>query len=183
MPLIVRGPGVPEGEELPHLVLNNDLAPTFADLADAETPNFVDGRSLRPLLANEPPPEDRWRSSLLIQAAPDPGTAGAPPLSGDPPPEDRRNVPGEWGRPGFQAVRTGDRLYVEYATGERELYGLREDPHQLDNLYGTADTELLRGLEERLAALRDCSGSECREAEEGPGPGPGARTSKNRVGS
>src|SRR5215216_5775766 len=47
VPLIVRGPGVPEGETLPHMVLNNDLAPTFADLAGAEPPSFVDGRSLK----------------------------------------------------------------------------------------------------------------------------------------
>src|SRR3712207_3071409 len=32
VPLIVRDPGVPEGRELEHLALNNDLAPTFADL-------------------------------------------------------------------------------------------------------------------------------------------------------
>src|SRR5215211_2475098 len=49
VPLIVQGPGVPEGRTLPHLVLNNDLAPTFADLAGAKTPSFVDGRSLEPL--------------------------------------------------------------------------------------------------------------------------------------
>src|SRR3712207_8954197 len=30
VPLIVRGPRVPAGRTLEHLVLNNDLAPTFA---------------------------------------------------------------------------------------------------------------------------------------------------------
>src|SRR3712207_421461 len=38
VPLIVRGPGVPEGQNLEHLVLNNDLAPTFAELGGAEAP-------------------------------------------------------------------------------------------------------------------------------------------------
>src|SRR4028118_230185 len=56
VPLGVRGPGVPEGEKLPHMVLNNDLAPTFADLAGVDPPKFVDGRSLAPLLAETPPP-------------------------------------------------------------------------------------------------------------------------------
>ena len=55
VPLIVRGPGVPEGRTLPHLVLNNDFAPTFADLAGAKTPYFVDGRSLVPLLTDDLP--------------------------------------------------------------------------------------------------------------------------------
>jgi N-acetylglucosamine-6-sulfatase len=34
VPLIVRGPGVPEDKKLEHLVLNNDFAPTIAELAD-----------------------------------------------------------------------------------------------------------------------------------------------------
>ena len=45
VPLIVRGPGVPEGRELEHLALNNDLAPTFADLSGVTPPDFVDARS------------------------------------------------------------------------------------------------------------------------------------------
>ena len=65
-------------------------------------------------------------------------------------------------------MRTGNGLYVEYATGERELYDLGEDPYQLDNRYGRTDPESLRRLEGRLAALRGCSGSGCRAAEEGP---------------
>ena len=56
VPLVVRGPGVPEGKTLSHSVLNNDLAPTFADLAGAKIPSFVDGRSLAPLLDGEPTP-------------------------------------------------------------------------------------------------------------------------------
>jgi N-acetylglucosamine-6-sulfatase len=45
VPLIVRGPGVPEGRELEHLALNNDLAPTFADLGGVTPPRFR-GRTL-----------------------------------------------------------------------------------------------------------------------------------------
>ena len=45
VPLIVRGPGVPEGRELEHLVLNNDLAPTFVDLGGVTPPRFR-GRTL-----------------------------------------------------------------------------------------------------------------------------------------
>jgi len=170
VPLIVRGPGVPAGRTLPHLVLNNDLAPTFADLAGADPPGFVDGRSLEPLLRDDPPPTDDWRSAFLVEAATEMGPTGGPPLSGDPLPENWRQVPREyWGRPGLEAVRTGDLLYVEYGDGERELYDLREDPHQLENLYETADPEVLRNLRIRLAALRDCAGSDCRAAEEEPG--------------
>jgi arylsulfatase A-like enzyme len=166
VPLIVSGPGVPEGAKLPHMVLNNDLAPTFADLAGADAPGFVDGRSLAPLLDGTPTPEADWRQRFLVEGATELGPTSVPPLSGDPLPEGWRNAPsGGWGRPRFEAVRTEDRLYVEYANGERELYDLREDPHQLNNRYGTADSGLPRSMSEQLAALRGCSGQGCRAGE------------------
>jgi N-acetylglucosamine-6-sulfatase len=168
VPLMVRGPGVPEGKKLPHTVLNNDLAPTFADLAGADPPKFVDGRSLAPLLDGTPTPEEDWRRRFLVEAATELGPTAVPPLSGDPLPEDRRRAPREeWGRPGLEAVRTGDHLYVEYDNGERELYDLRKDPYQLNDRYEAAQPELVRRLRGRLGALRGCSGDDCRVAENG----------------
>ena len=169
VPLVVRGPGVPGGKTLPHTVLNNDLAPTFAELAGADTPKFVDGRSLVPLLGRGPPPVDGWRAAFLVEAATELGPGAIPPLSGDPLPDYWRKVPRAeyWGRPGLEAVRTEDRLYVEYGDGEHELYDLSEDPHQLNNLYEKADPALLARLRGRLAALRGCLGSGCRAAERG----------------
>jgi N-acetylglucosamine-6-sulfatase len=169
VPLIVRGPGVPEGRKLEHLVLNNDLAPTFADLAGAEVPPFVDGRSLGPLLTDNPPPPDDWRHAFLVEAAAEWIRGFDPPLSGDQLPDDRRHAPREdWGRPGLKAIRTKEHLYVEYETGERELYYLKKDSYQLDNAYEDADPELLSHLQRRLAALRGCSETTCRAAETTP---------------
>jgi arylsulfatase A-like enzyme len=167
--LIVRGPGVPEGLTLEHLVLNNDLAPTFADLAGAKVPSFVDGRSLAPLLDGDPPAEDNWRSAFLVEAATELApTAAIPPLSGDRLPEDWWRAPREdWGRPGFEALRTGNHLYVEYGTGERELYDLRKDPYQLENIYSSATDKLARRFEAELAVLRRCRAEGCRAAEGG----------------
>jgi arylsulfatase A-like enzyme len=183
VPLIVRGPGVPEGRKLEHLVLNNDLAPTFAELGGAEAPSFVDGRSLVPLLGDEPPSVDEWRQAFLVEAMAE--SAEVPPsvddseliplLSGDiQPPEDmRRSSPldqaplKEAGRPGLVAVRTADRLYVEYETGESELYNLDEDPYELNNVYEETELERLWRLEESLDALRECAGEDCLDAEEG----------------
>jgi N-acetylglucosamine-6-sulfatase len=171
VPLIVRGPDVPEGKKLEHLVLNNDLAPTFAELGGAEVPSFVDGRSLVPLMGDEPPSVDDWRRAFLVEAATELGRAeadptvddGSPelPLSGDPSPER------QWGHPALEALRTEDGLYVEYETGERELYDLREDPYQLDNRYEIAAPDLIRHAEGWLEALRGCTGATCRTAEDG----------------
>jgi arylsulfatase A-like enzyme len=184
VPLVVRGPGVPEGEKLPHLVLNNDLAPTFADLAGAKIPSFVDGRSLAPLLDGEPTPTKDWRQSFVVEAIAERGGVAQPPfvnessvrplLTGDPLPKDWRRTSTAiaelsegWGRPWLKALRTKNYLFVEYKTGEHELYDLRKDPHQLHNSYETASPEHLQRLEARLDALRQCDGAECRVAENG----------------
>jgi membrane-anchored protein YejM (alkaline phosphatase superfamily) len=55
VPLLIRGPSVPQGATRPQMALNNDLAPTFAELAGVASPAFVDGRSLMPLLSASPP--------------------------------------------------------------------------------------------------------------------------------
>jgi N-acetylglucosamine-6-sulfatase len=184
VPLIVRGPGVPEGRTLPHLVLNNDFAPTFADLAGAKTPSFVDGRSLVPLLTDDLPSPNNWRQAFLVEAAASEGRGPPSPLAdegsikplltGDPLPEGWRRAAqsGEWsrvnwGRPRLEAIRTAEHLYVEYETGERELYDLEEDPYEVHNLYENAGSDLVRRAEGRLAALRGCSGADCRAAESG----------------
>jgi N-acetylglucosamine-6-sulfatase len=184
VPLIVRGPGVPKGAEREQLVLNNDLAPTFAQIGGAPVPRFVDGRALNPLLTDDPPPPQEWRSAFLVEAAseltgPEAPAIGAdwvrPALSGDPWPNDWRErlaeggvKPQDWGRPALEAIRTQSYLYVEYDTGERELYDLERDPYELKNIYEGADPGLLRRLQERLGALRGCAGDACRAAEDGP---------------
>jgi N-acetylglucosamine-6-sulfatase len=182
VPLIVRGPGVPEGVKLEHLVLNNDLAPTFADLGGVAPPDFVDGRSLVPLLGANPPPADEWRQAYLVEAMAE--VTGTPSLAddntprlltGDPwPYEDSRRSSllerpslEDAGRPGLQAVRTQDHLYVEYESGESELYDLEEDPYELDNVYEETELEYLWRLEGWLDALRECVGEECRAVEDG----------------
>ncbi|MEJ7841868.1 MAG: sulfatase [Rubrobacter sp.] len=105
VPLIVRGPGVPAGRTDSRLVANVDLAPTFADWAEAETPSFVDGRSLVPVLSD---PKAPWRTRLLFEHR----------LGGN----------------AYDAIRTSsDEVYIEYPrTGETEYYDLTEDPYQLE---------------------------------------------------
>jgi N-acetylglucosamine-6-sulfatase len=142
VPLIVRGPGVPENTVQQHMVLNNDLAPTFAELGGAEVPSFVDGRSFVPLLRSSPP--SNWRSAFLAEGS----RAGR-----------------DSNKPAYEAVRTEDHLWVEYANGERELYDLREDPDELTSLHETAPDDLKEDLSSRLDELRDCAAKGCRSAE------------------
>ncbi len=72
-----------------------------------------------------------------------------------------------WSEDGdFTSLQTPDHIYTEYTSGERELYDLRADPHELDNLADEpATSDLLEELGRRLEALRDCSGDGCRPGE------------------
>ncbi|MDQ3572980.1 MAG: sulfatase-like hydrolase/transferase [Actinomycetota bacterium] len=66
----------------------------------------------------------------------------------------------------YDAIRTDRYLWVEHNTGERELYDLHKDPHQLESRHRPNDNPpypmVGRRLEERLAALRNCVGETCR---------------------
>jgi N-acetylglucosamine-6-sulfatase len=104
-PLAIRGPGITEGQNVGGMVLNIDLAPTFAAWAGIEVPDFVDGRSLVPLLDD---PEIPWRRSFLIQRL---GLEA-----------DERLKPGN-----ALAIRTERYTYVAYNTGE-QTRSARETP-------------------------------------------------------
>jgi N-acetylglucosamine-6-sulfatase len=140
VPLIVRGPGVPRGTVREQLVSNTDWAPTIAEWAGTQPADFVDGRSFASLLSQNPPRD--WRKRLLIEFF-----------------LQRKNE-------GFRGLRTSHgKTYVEYGNGEQELYDIDEDPYQLDSIHDSVEQSLLTGLHDRLETLEDCSGEECRTAE------------------
>ncbi|MNQ82692.1 Arylsulfatase [compost metagenome] len=53
IPLILRGPCVPEGKQLYALASNIDIFPTVASLCNVELPEETEGRSLQPILVDE----------------------------------------------------------------------------------------------------------------------------------
>ncbi|MBW3634489.1 MAG: sulfatase [Chloroflexi bacterium] len=145
VPLVVRGPAVPPGQTIQALASQADLAPTFATWADATIPNFVDGRSLVPLLDGGTIPS--WRQTALVEHYTDRGE-------------------GSTKNPGFNAMRGEEFSYIEYSTGERELYDLEQDPFQLDNLAATGNPDLVDDLSKRLAAMTTCAGGQCQAVED-----------------
>jgi N-acetylglucosamine-6-sulfatase len=165
VPLMIRIPGAAPGgaplvPQVHEQVANIDLAPTFLDLAGADscTPDgpdggseedcrVMDGRSLMPLLSRTPgwPPS----RALLVEydGAGSKGTSSCK----------------------YDGIRLPGRFYVEHVeipdplTGicheadEAELYDLSADPYQLENIYPT-DKDTAAVLETRLARLRGCTG-------------------------
>lgn len=130
VPLVIRYDAMGHGRRIDqHISLNIDLAPTIAEAAGA-LPAATDGRSLIPLLGSVP--LENWRKDFLIEHL-----------------EGRNPVP-TW-----CAVRTERHLYVQYRTGEQELYDLAVDPFQLQNLCANRmpDSVPLESLKTRLSEL------------------------------
>ncbi len=137
VPLLVRGPGVPHGQKRGQIVANTDWAPTIADWAGVQPPDFVDGSSFSPLLGSSPPP---WRERLLVEFL--------------------------YSMHIFRTVRTSvDTAYVEYENGDQELYDLDTDPYQLENAYQDADPAAIANLNDQLKRLEGCARDACRTAE------------------
>lgn len=106
VPLAISVPGS-EGDPSDELASNLDIAPTLAALAGVTPPFRFAGRDL-----TGPSPAGVLEPWVPL------GWAGGP------------NVPA------WRGVRTKDRVYIRWITGEEEVYDLRRDPGQLVNLAG-----------------------------------------------
>ena len=132
VPFIVYAPGYFPARTDDHLVANIDLAPTFVDLAGGAIPKSIDGESMLPLLKDS---HAAWRDDLLFEHWPTEEGVGSM-------------------IPEFHAVRNSQWKYVEYSTGEKELYDLVNDPFELNNLAGKQKyQEIEAKLAARLAEL------------------------------
>ena len=200
VPLMVRGPGVPAGDHVHALTGNIDLAPTFAAIAGAKAPSARDGRSLLGL-AQDPDSASSWsRNAFLVEHRRDVGKvkrSGDLPLEPSDPEADAKiaamAAPSEvthrsadskvlrrsHGVPDYDAVRTTRWLYVEYADGQKELYDLRADPDEQENLAGAGHVSVEATLHRRLVALQQCAGASCRRS----GSGSAARQVSVAAGS
>jgi arylsulfatase A-like enzyme len=150
LPLFVWSANLPAGKTIEKIVGNVDLAPTFAELAGATIPDFVDGRSFAKLLHWELKTSDSWRQAFLLEHW----------LA-------KTTIPMI---PEFSGIRTSSCTYVEYSTGERELYDLKQDPNQLENIASVIKIDAIKYFSQLLSQLRKCRGKSCRQIEARPLP-------------
>jgi arylsulfatase A-like enzyme len=159
LPLLIRGPGIRANSSSEQLVANVDLAPTIVELAGARADRSFDGRTLVPFWTRT---ALRTRRPILLESF-----AKATVID---PVGERRGERRRWATPSIAApaenylgVRLDGYKYVEYETGDRELYDLRRDPYELRNVVTERRYARVRAfLRRQLRRLEDCHGKECR---------------------
>ena len=181
MPLLIRGPGIQPGSSTGELTANIDIAPTLLELAGTQATKSVDGRSLVPYMED---PELRSRRPILFESfvetsdveghgeipeegAEAAGASGARASSAGrasasagararasllAPPKD------------YAGIRLGPYKYIAWPSGEKELYNINRDPHELNSLHKVPNFFPIRNfLHRQMKRLLDCTGSVCRE--------------------
>ncbi|NRB73793.1 MAG: sulfatase [Verrucomicrobiales bacterium] len=135
IPMLLRYPkGVKGGQTLTEVVANIDVAPTMLDFAGVEVPEYMDGRSMKPLVTGE---SDEWRDYLLYEYYWE------------------RNYPHT---PTTHAV-LGERFkYIRYhgVWDVDELFDLEKDPEERINLINDPEyAETVEKLNQRLFELME----------------------------
>jgi len=155
VPLLIRGPGIPRGQVRTDPFTLIDFAPTILDAAGVQVPPSVDGESLLGVAKRG---NRGWDRGILTETGPRL-------VSQDAEESDNflQNASGPSPLRFSQGVRTGDYLYVEHASRERELYDLRSDPREVTNLVDRPGMRsVVRLLAHELDLLRNCKGAACR---------------------
>lgn len=131
-PLVAYLPGGKQGD-VPQMVQNIDYAPTILDLAGVEIPRDIQGESFLPLLQGKKMPD--WRKSLYYHFY---------------------EYPGEHAVRRHYGVRTQRYSLIHFYNDidTWELYDLKKDPMQMNNIYGKKGTEkLTKKLKDELKRL------------------------------
>ncbi len=156
VPGILIGPGIPHGRTSRELVSNIDLAPTILQVAGVS--EDLDGRSLLPFADN---PRKRTRRPLVIESFRDPNPKKTKFQKGNSRTE----------APNYQALVAGHYKVVRYTTGDRELYDLKRDPNELNNVFASHRYARVRAFMIRWLKVFDgCSRESCRRQIPKPPP-------------
>jgi N-acetylglucosamine-6-sulfatase len=175
LPLLMRGPGIAPGTATGELVSQVDVAPTILELAGASPDKSIDGRSLVPFMRD---PALRTRRPLLFESFVETndveanGQPGAVPAEPEPGPAARPSTAKRDGASAsivappkdYVGIRLGPYKYIEWPSGEKELYDINKDPHELNNLIRVRNLSPIRAfLHAELTRLADCNGRKCQQ--------------------
>ena len=133
VPLMIYDPRVKEHRDVADMALNIDVTATILDLAGIEIPSGYHGKSLVPIVTGET--DTLSRDTVLIEHL-----------------WDFDNIPPSEG------IRTDEWKYLRYVNDPsiEEMYDLREDPEETNNLAGDAGhQETLENLRAKLEQLTE----------------------------
>ena len=177
VPFLVRGPGINAGTKSNQIVQSVDLAPTFWHLATRDmnmgpmdTSYPMDGKSMVSLLHEKDAASfaRHYRLAALLEMYGGSSNIGLR----------YKNFSSYYHNHMFpntyQAVRLINGpgwaidlnlLYVEWCTGEQELYNMTDDPHQMNNIVASFDLWKVSRLSHIVAHLGSCRGRSCHDLE------------------
>jgi arylsulfatase A-like enzyme len=203
IPLMIRGPGIPEGVQSDELVSAIDIPQTVREIATGAEDPDADGRSFLPYAMD---PTLRSKRPLLLEADTGPGQGnsgfdpqsasaararaarlklarlkGVKDLNQEPMGATKSVANGNFA-PAYRAIRTDRYLYVLYSNGQSELYDLLLDPAQLRSVHADRRYRFVRAyLFGELIGLSTCDAGECREEiGSDPLPVPGKKPKKRK---
>ncbi|MCA9742424.1 DUF4976 domain-containing protein, partial [candidate division KSB1 bacterium] len=138
VPLVVYDPRLPQskrGQKRDEMALNIDIAPTLLDLAGADIPATMQGRSLRSLIDAKSP---AWRDEFFY--------------------EHLFEYPTIPKSEGVVTQRYKYLRYIESTPMFEELYDLQTDPHEQYNLATNSDSQdLLNEMRMKCDALLEAA--------------------------
>jgi arylsulfatase A-like enzyme len=115
VPLVMRGPGIPENQIRTQLVNNLDLVASLIALTGTTPGDLIDGRNLMPIISSAAAP---WRSALVVHGVLQIGETGS----------DYEHM---------DAIRSKSYMYMALHSAkwgrETEFYDLNADPYELVN--------------------------------------------------
>ncbi|WP_121616491.1 sulfatase family protein [Virgibacillus halodenitrificans] len=149
MPFIIRYPkAIRPGSTTKDFALNVDFAETFLDYAGVPVPDFMQGRSLRPVLEEDTPAD--WQTSMYYRYW--------------------EHLSKEHKVGAHYGIRTHDYKLIyyygkalgaadavdEYREPEWELYDLKKDPYEMTNVYHDKSyEEVVKELKQELYRLKE----------------------------
>ncbi len=120
-----------------HLIAHIDVCPTILELAGAEIPEDIDGKSFAPIAKGESSAApQQWRRSIMIEN-------WASKYVGD------QRVPMT-----YTAERFYDSVHIGWVSGEHEFYDMGSDPFQLDNRFDSLPPAQQQALTQSLLRFR-----------------------------
>lgn len=142
MPLVIRYPkAIKAGSRTSALSMNVDFMPTFLTMAGVDIPTDVQGESLKPILENEGKIPDSWRKAVYYHYY---------------------EFPAEHSVKRHYGIRTRDFKLIHFYNDidEWEMYDLKTDPKEMNNIYnkeeyGNKRNELTRLLKETQVKYND----------------------------